>query len=445
MMGVSSANAPALDLPARFMALGITALIVSALSAPWSLPLLQEHFSTFKLLAFVHLNTLGFIGAMLIGASYQLVPVAIQTPLASVRLGRWSFWCYGIGLIIFLIGLDRTWLAGLAIGGTLLGIGFFLYTGIILATWRRTPDRDVVSWHIALGVINGWMGMTMGVTLAFNKSNGMLGSGVLDHLAAHITLMLGGWVTLTLFGVAYRLIGMFTLAEQHFNPRLAWFELALIEGGVWLLVTKFTAHLPALFGQIAGVMLLGGVGCFIAQIVNMYRHRLRRAIDVHMPFALLAGLFAITATVLMAYAFLNGSGPNEPIWVAAIFLMLFGMAETAIQGLFYKIATFLVWLKRYAPVAGTQPVPKLEEMYNLRLALIGGGFWAIAIAGTAISLLIKLNTLPVFGIAMLLGAGCFVLNVVSIARHWKSRVTGMQPGVAGAPQRPPLRTVTRRE
>ena len=146
MMGVSSANAPALDLPARFMALGITGLVISALSAPWSLPLLQEHFSTFRLLAFVHLNTLGFVGAMLIGASYQLVPVAIQTPLASVRLGRWSFWCYGLGLVVFLVGLAQTWLFGLAAGATLLGIGFLLYTGIILVTSTIWPRPSHSCW-----------------------------------------------------------------------------------------------------------------------------------------------------------------------------------------------------------------------------------------------------------------------------------------------------------
>jgi len=129
--------------------------------------------------------------------------------------------------------------------------------------------------------------------------------------------------------------------------------------------------------------------------------------------------------------------------VDVIFLLLFGMAETAIQGFFYKIATFLVWLKRYAPVAGTQPVPKLEEMYRFRLALTGAGFWAIAIAGTTISLLLELDILPLFGAAMLIGAGCFVINVVSIARHWKRPGVGAQTCIAGPRQRPPLRTVTR--
>jgi len=101
-MGLSSANAPELDLPARFMALSVGALAVLALTAPWSLPLTQESFTAFSLLALVHLITLGFVGAMIIGASYQLVPVAIGVHLSSLRAGRVSFWFYIAGLALFL-------------------------------------------------------------------------------------------------------------------------------------------------------------------------------------------------------------------------------------------------------------------------------------------------------------------------------------------------------
>ncbi len=443
MMGINSANAPALDLPARFMTLSIVSLLVAAVSAPWTLPLIQEHFSSFSLLAFIHLNTLGFIGAMLIGASYQLVPVAIQTQLASVCFGRISFWFYASGLVLFLISLTESWLPGIAAGGSLLGIAFALYIGVILTTWLKTPDRDVVSWHIALAVVNAGAGMGFGVALAFNKSNGMLGSRVLDLLAAHITLMLDGWVALTFFGVAYRLIGMFTLAEQQFVRRLAWAELALVVGGTWLLALRFAFSWPPLIGQIAGVMLLAGIACFVAQIARLYRRRLRRAIDVHMPFAIFAAVCAIAAGVLLVIAQLSSASPNDPIWVAIVWLMLFGVAETAIQGFFYKIATFLVWLKRYAPIAGAQTVPKLDELYSRRLALTGLGFWAVAIIGAAVAIQLELDALPVIGLVLLIGVSCFIGNVVMIARHWRRPAVHQTSNTRDPLHSPPLRTVTR--
>ena len=85
------------------MALSVGSLAVLALTAPWSLPLVQEAFTAFSLLALVHLVTLGFVGSMIIGASYQLVPVAIGVHLSSVRLGRISFWFYAAGLALFAV------------------------------------------------------------------------------------------------------------------------------------------------------------------------------------------------------------------------------------------------------------------------------------------------------------------------------------------------------
>lgn len=421
MNGLDSKHAPALDLPARFMLLSVTALAISALSAPWSLPLLRGSRSDFDLLAFVHLNTLGVVGAMIFGASYQLVPVALQTPLASTRAGRFSFWFFASGLALFIGSLLASWLPGLAAGATLLGVAFVLYIGVILATFRTTMHRDVVAWHIAAGAVNAGLGMAAGVLLAFNKSNGLLGGRLLWFLAAHLTIMLAGWVILTFFGVAYRLIGMFTLAERHFLAPLAWLEFAGVLSGTWLLAARFLFVLPRIVGQIGAALLLLGAACFAGQILHLHRNRMRRAFDIHAPFAFAAALSAFIAAGLLAFGSIAGVSPVDSLWTAVVWLALFGVAETAIQGFFYKIATFLVWLKRYAPVAGAKPVPKLEEMYNRRLAAIGWALWTLAVVATAFALAFEWNVLAEIAPLMTAGAVCFVINVVLIARHWRGR------------------------
>jgi hypothetical protein len=427
MMGISSANAPSLDLPARFMALSVAALAVLALTAPWSLPLIQEPFTAFSLLALVHLVTLGFVGAMIIGASYQLVPVAIGVHLSSARLGRLSFWFYLAGLALFLLGLDRVWLTAMAAGATLLGVAFTLYIGVIVTTWWRAPHQDVVSWHIGLAALNAGFGMIFGVLLAFSKSNGMLGDRLLHILAAHIVMMLVGWVAITFTGVAYRLIGMFTLSETHFRPWLAWAELAGVLGGAWLLALRFLFDWPAWTGQLAAIAMLAGFASFAAQIARLYRRRMRRTFDVHIPFAIVAATSAVLAAALLALGLVRGALPGDPLWVAAVWLGLFGTAGTAIQGFFYKIATFLVWLKRYAPVAGHEAVPKLEQLYDRRLAMAGWGLWTAAIALGLAMILADRDALAVVGLILLAGVACFIINVVMIARHWLS-----MPGLGGA-------------
>jgi hypothetical protein len=418
--GLNSANAPSLDLPARFMALSVIALAAVGLTAPWALPLMRGPFSDFQLLAFVHLTTLGFVGAMIIGASYQLVPVALQVPLSSARFGRISFWFYLVGLGFFLIGLTTEWLPALGIGGSLLEVAFLLYILVVGTTWFRAPERDVVAWHILFGLAGAGIGMTLGFSLALNKSNGMLGSRLLEVLAAHISLMLGGWVLTTFTGVAYRLIGMFTLSERHFRPELAWAELVLTAGGSWALAIRFALDLPSAVGQLGAASLLAGLGCFMAQIVRLYQRRMRRGFDVHIPYAVLAAALAIAASVLLLIGLIRHETPNASIWFAIVWLALFGAAGTAIQGFFYKIATFLVWLKRYAPVAGKERVPRLEELYSRHLAMAGWSLWASATIGGAALLIGDWTGLRLIGLLLLLGIACFLINVVSIARHWFS-------------------------
>ena len=429
MNGLTSRNAPALDLPARFMALAIVCFTIGVATSPWSLPLAQEGFSDFRLLAAVHLFTLGFIGSMLFGASYQLVPVALGAKLTSVRAGRLSFWFHLAGLGFFLTGLMTRWLPGLAIGGTLLGVGFLLYIGVILTTIRHARRAELVAWHLRAGAVAAGIGMSIGVLLAFNTSNGMLGSRLLHVLGAHITVMLVGWVGLTFTGVAYRLIGMFTLAEKHLIRPLAWAELGLVGGGAAILALTLLLDLPPVTGQAAGLAILAGFVAFMVQIIHLYHKRMRKKpLDIHTPFALLAALAAIVASGCLAWGLLREVSPGSSLWTATGYLAILGVAATAIQGFFYKIATFLTWLTRYAPLAGRQPVPKLEEMYHKRLALSGFGLWTAGMAAGWLALLADLPIVPLASVLMIAGTGCFLINVLVIARHgvrgqWVQRIT----------------------
>jgi hypothetical protein len=145
---------------------------------------------------------------------------------------------------------------------------------------------------------------------------------------------------------------------------------------------------------------------------------MRRTFDIHTPFALLAAGFALAASGLLVFGLVTGSAPSDPIWVAVVWLALFGVAGTGIQGFFYKIATFLVWLKRYAPLAGSRPVPQLDQLYDRRLALCGWAVWSAGVVAATIAILDDLDGLGAIALLLLAGAGCFLINVVTIARHW---------------------------
>lgn len=424
--GLSSKHGPALDLPGRFMALAMLMLAVVAVVSPWAYRWLIDGFYAPQLLAFVHLNTLGVIAAVLMGASYQLVPVVLQTPIASVRLGRLSFWFYLAGIVLFLPGLLEHWRPGIAAGAALVFSALLVYLGIVALTLHRAPSSDVVSWHIAVSLVGLAGGIGAGFLLALNKGAGFLESATFRVLAAHATLMLAGWVIIMLNGVAYRLVGMFTLSEDRLWRPVAWAELACSASGAWLLATGLLLNAPRWLLAAGALTIVGGQALFGAQLIHLYRVRRRRGFDIHIQFALAAITCGLLCSGLLAGGLLTHRSIDSPVWIAVGWLAISGVAITAIQGFFYKIATFLIWLHRYAPIAGRSRVPRLEDLYDRRIAKTGWAFWVSGLASSLVAVLISNRSLATAaGVVALAGLGCFLANAGRIAAH-------ARPGTAGS-------------
>jgi hypothetical protein len=83
----------------------------------------------------------------------------------------------------------------------------------------------------------------------------------------------------------------------------------------------------------------------------------------------------------------TGRSATDPIWVGASWLA----TETPIEGFLYKIGTFSTWLRRDAPLAGRQPVARLEDLYDRRVGIVGWAAWSSGV-GLAVGLT-RLETL----------------------------------------------------
>lgn len=420
-------NAPPLDLPFRFMAVAVGALALMALVYPWHIPLLLGGFYAPHLLTFVHVNTVGLIAATIFGASFQLLPVVLQTSLASVRLARLAWWLYLPGLLAFLPGLWKGVPLLLALGGSLVVAAVALYVGIVAATLARAPRRDLVAWHVAVAVVGLAAAASLGLLLALSKPGGMLGGATFSVLGAHVALMLGGWVAPMLSGVAYRLVGMFTLSEDRLQPGWAWAALAGLAGGAWALAASLLLGLGSPVATLGALGLLAGQALFAAQLLRLYRLRRRRTFDVHIPFALTATACGLLAAGLATWGLAAQRPASDPLWITVGWLAIAGWAETAIQGFLYKIGTFLTWLHRYAPLAGRGRVPRLEDLFDQRLALAGWALWTSGVALAAMAALARADWLASLAAVLLsLGAGAFLANALRVGSHWR-RAVSAQP------------------
>lgn len=433
MMPMAGSNAVPLQIPARFMVVSVISMIAWIALTPWMLPELIAAPLSYPVIAWVHLLTLGCIGSMILGASVQLVPVALQTPFPKVKLAEWAWFLWILGIVLFELGFSREVLAILAPGATMLGIVLLGYALAITAMFRKSPARDTVAWHLLAASWLAVIGFVLGWLLALTNVNGILGGKLMPVLAAHIIVMMVGWVAMTLLGVGYKLIGMFTLAERQIDQVRANISGLFISLGTVTMLVGIAFSLNRLVASVGAGLIAWGVLMAALEITRMYERRMRKAIDVHMPFAIVAWGVMVIASVLLVSLTFEANPMATNVTSTTAWMVFTGAFLVAIQGFFYKISTFLIWLRTYAPLAGKVAVPQLDRMYDRRLAFAGLVVWMSSVLSVSAMLLGWLSEWWGWSIGLWIGGVLFAVNVGRIARHWRGPVISDD-----APPRPRL-------
>ena len=208
-------------------------------------------------------------------------------------------------------------------------------------------------------------------------------------------------------------------------------ELILCVGGAWALAARFSFGLPPIVGQIAAI------SCRRAALFRRSDRRalspanakrIRRPHPIRSPRSLPGHRLGRRP----------GSGIGQARPANQCNLGPFDLARDIWHGGHGDPGILLQdhdgsrysWLKRYAPVAGKERVPRLEELYSRRLAVAGWALWAVAVLGTSISLIAGWPHLSLIAAPLLAALVCFLINVVAISRHWITGVRLPRPHVS---------------
>lgn len=430
MMPRGGRNAVPLHIPARYMVVSVISLIVWIGMTPWMLPKLMAAPLSFEVVSWVHLLTLGCIGSMILGSSMQLVPVALQNPFPATKIAEISWFLWIGGIVLFEIGFSRNQISILVPGAILLGLVLIGYAVAISVMFKRSPKRDTVAWHLLQAAWFSVLGFSLGGMLALSTTNGILGSNVLPVLAGHVVIMMVGWVGITILGVGYKLIGMFTLAERQIQQNRANISAILLVAGTLLAGLGSAFGINRLLISFGAGLILWGMLTACMEVWRMYDKRMRRTIDVHMPFAVAAfTTFLIGSVAFLALTF-ETQPLSNPLLIATAWFVFTGGILVAIQGFFYKISTFLIWLKTYSPLAGKVSVPPLDSMYNRTLAFTGLACWFASVLLVTAMLLGWLPELWGWSIGLWIGGTMFAVNVFRIGRHWLKPILPASPAVS---------------
>jgi hypothetical protein len=438
------ATAPSISLPLQFIVTGLAALL---LGAGWLVArpgILAAYHYNQQVIAVTHLFVLGGLCSIVMGAMYQLVPVALETRLHSERLARWQFVFHVVGLAGMVWMFHRWNLTQVGHFGSVLAVGVGLFVYNLARTLRRAPRWNATAAAIAGALF--WLALTVaaGLTIATAKavagltpSGAMTGfqavllSGLgsvarfmahfdaLSAMHAHAHLGAVGFFTLLMVGVSYKLVPMFAISEVQSRRRAAW--------SVWLLNLGlaglfFAILLRSVWKPAFAFVVVAALAIYARELAAILGARKRRTVDWGLKYFLTAvallGPLSVLGLVLSWPGLpLNAlTGQLENLYG---FLGLIGVVAFAIIGMLYKIIPFLVWFASYSRHAGRAQVPALADLYSERLQVAGYWTFVAGLATAGAGIVLAREPVVRWGAGLLAcSLATLVCNVGRMFTHW---------------------------
>jgi hypothetical protein len=397
-----------------------------------------------NVIAATHLFVLGWICSVVMGAMYQLVPVALETKLYSEKLARWQFAFHVVGFI-GMVWMFRVWnMEQVGHFGSVLAVGVGLFVYNIGRTLWRVPKWNVTATAVSAAL--AWLSLTiiLGLSIAAAKSvneyespsspTGAVGLllrglkwlassltpfGAISTMHAHAHLGGVGFFTMLIVGVSYKLIPMFTLSELQSRGR-AIGSVALLNLGLAGSFVTILRHSP--LKPAFALMVVAALAVYGWELKAILRARQRRTLDWGIKYFLTAIVLLLPLSVLAVV--LSWPGLPQNTFTGQLenlygFLGLIGVITFAIMGMLYKIIPFLVWFGRYSRQIGRAKVPALADLYSAWLQALGYWAWLAGLATTGGAIVLSHETGIRIGCGFLaLGAGTLALNVGKMLSHY---------------------------
>lgn len=425
-------NAASVVLPLAFVLAGVVALLVGVgwLTARPDI-LATYHYNQY-VLAVTHLFTLGFVSSVVMGAMYQLVPVALETHLHSEWLARWHLAAHLPG-VIGMVWMFWVWnLKQVGHFGSLVALGIGLFVFNMARTLRRVPRWNVVATGIASAVV--WLALTglAGLYVSAAKCWTFSPFSPIPQMHAHAHLGGVGFFVLMIVAVSYKLVPMFSLSAVQSPGRAGW-SIGLLNGGLAGLFVTILLDSP--WKLLFALVIVAALSLYAMEMRAILRARKRRPLDWALRYFLTA--ISLLAPLCGLALVLCWPGLPATAFTAQLenvygLLALLGVVTMAILGMLYKIVPFLVWFARYSPEVGRCRVPALSDLYSP--VLQRAGYWIYLAGLGALTLATALgHEAAVRAACAVLAAGVavFALNVGLILRHL-ARPT-LEPLVPPAP------------
>ncbi len=431
-------RAPALWVPLRYWIAAQVSFLAVLFWAPFGTIGLRGSYYQGHTLAITHLLALGWITMTTMGASFQLVPVALETTLYSERMARWQFWFMLLGTVTMILHFWTLRFQGVMAGAGLIVVAVLLYTINLGRTLWQLDRWDIVARHVVAALAYLLATAILGSLMAVNRVVVILGGDTVRLITAHAHLAGLGWVSMMILGVGYKLIPMFSLGELDDDWITRWEFWLLNIGLVGLVAAALTARTPSLP---FAVVIVAAIDLFLWKIFGALRESRRPRLDSGLWHAVSALIYlAIVGFIGLWLASGWGLSPRTSSRLAFGYavLALLGWMSVMIIGMTYKILPFLVWHHRYSDFVGLRSVPTATEFVGEDLPVVG--FWILhcGIPTLIIGLIFQSAPIIQVGTMFLATAGAiFAVALFLIYRHLAPHLTPLPEAKGEKAERTP--------
>ncbi len=313
------------------------------------------------IISWVHLFLLGFVMMIIFGAMAQLIPVVLEKGHFSIDFYYIVYPLFSLGIGMMAYGFIHSHLI-LSFGGGIVLIAMFIFSLETFLTLKNVEKFDVVTISVMISNIFLIIGVIVGFVMALTFA-GFLGTDVTALLKAHVYMIIGGYVLITIMSFSYVLIPMFGLSHGFSKKPL---HVAVGMQSFAVIVVFFSALFDSEFFSKTGYFF-----SFLSVLIYFYliytidKTRARKQNDMYIISLLIGFIFFVLSMIFGGLYIMVG---DETYALLCGWLLFVGFFGFLISGHLYKIVPFLVWYERFSPLVGKEKVPMLGDMVPTKSA-----------------------------------------------------------------------------
>lgn len=382
---------------------------------------IHDHYFQPQILSLTHLMALGWGTMIIIGSSFQLIPVLIEHKLYSYKLARFSFYCLSISIPLLVIGFYNfkmdiipKW------GGRLIILGIIAFIINIYKSIHLAKVKNIHSVYILAASCWLFITISFGLLLVYNFSFNFFNRDSLDFLSLHAHVGILGWFLMLIIGVSSRLLPMFFISKYE-NSKLLWVIFLLLNAGLILFIIVFLFFNNYNIFIIPTIIVALSIILYIRYCYKVIKQRLRKKIEDALKlsvFSTIILVLPILILLLVLSLLIIFTEENKLLIFLYGFIIFFGWITSIILGMTFKTLPFIIWSKVYHNKSIHQKSPNPSKLYNHVIFKLMSISYLLGILLFTISYLLKLNLLIQFSMILLvLTAFFYNWNVIKLIRH----------------------------